>query len=989
MKIFIQTFLFLILSLSIFANDTDDSFKEAKILYEQGFYADALIIFETIYQSDNFDTHLKGSSLFYLSECLMLSHNYEGAIARFEELVNNYTYTNFRDKSLYYLGILYFKKGNYFQSRNYLRVIQYEYPESEYLGTTYYWIGISFLAEDKLDEAEEYLRESISYRNKNFYIKESIYSLGNVFEKLGKYDEAAANYDEFLTYYHSSELAPLAVLRLGVSYFNLKEYDRVILELTDPKTEKLPDSLKLESKYLIANSFFSLKEYDNALKELNKILNENPDELQNTKTIYNLAWIYFQQKDYIEAYNKFISLVDSPIDSLAKKSLFYAAESKRYLYDNEASLNLLSKFTEKYPNDDLLPQISFTIGLIKYNSANYPEAESNFLEALKSIDYNIKGKALNILGDLNLNRNQLDRSLEYYEEALKIKKLNRTTYKRIQLGAAITLYNLGNEEDAIKYLKELVSDKNFETDKVNYYLGECYFKKNDYINSIRHYSRVSGGTVALKSAALYGRAYSFFNLKDFPNSAFYFHEFISNYPNSELYNDAKLRLADSYYGTKNFDKASEIYNDIFASDNYDQKSDFGLYQYGQALFKSGKPSQAISKFTELQNNFPNSKYADDAQYLKGWIQFQNANYEEAITNYRRAIYKYPNSDITPIAYYSIGDSYYNLGNFDQAIEFYKELIEKYPTTNYVFDAFTGIQYSYLAKNEADKASDMIIEFISNYPNLSLSDKILLKKGELYYSAGDYQKAIEGYREFIASYPSSKFVPDAYYWIAKSSFMLNKPEQAVYNYKIVLDNYINTDAGINSSLDIAAILYNSGKMQEALDYLQLVLDANPEQTRVPEILIEKAKFEKMLKQFEKSEETLSNIVTYYDMTIFADKAKIELALLRNEQYRFEESIQLLVEVSDKRNDDIGAMAQFYLGDTYFLQGNIEKAINSLVRVRSVYSGYRDWYARSLLKLGDCYIRLKDYKKAKEMFTAVYKNHKGDEFGKEARKKLGTL
>jgi TolA-binding protein len=50
---------------------------------------------------------------------------------------------------------------------------------------------------------------------------------------------------------------------------------------------------------------------------------------------------------------------------------------------------------------------------------------------------------------------------------------------------------------------------------------------------------------------------------------------------------------------------------------------------------------------------------------------------------------------------------------------------------------------------------------------------------------------------------------------------------------------------------------------------------------------------------------------------------------------------------------------------------------------------EWYTKSLLKLGDCYIKLDDKKNARDMFRAVLKQHKNNDYAKEANEKLKSL
>ena len=99
--------------------------------------------------------------------------------------------------------------------------------------------------------------------------------------------------------------------------------------------------------------------------------------------------------------------------------------------------------------------------------------------------------------------------------------------------------------------------------------------------------------------------------------------------------------------------------------------------------------------------------------------------------------------------------------------------------------------------------------------------------------------------------------------------------------------------------------------------------------------------------------------------------------------------LLKNLSESRNDELGAKAQFYLGELYADQDKYPEAATAFVRVKTVFSAYDEWLTRSFLKLGDVYIEMKDYNKAKEMFKVVLAKHKGDAYGKEAQIKLRTL
>ena len=154
----------------------------------------------------------------------------------------------------------------------------------------------------------------------------------------------------------------------------------------------------------------------------------------------------------------------------------------------------------------------------------------------------------------------------------------------------------------MKRLKKLQSNNgSFQKDKANFYLAEAYFAKGDFQAALNSYNKINTENKEVGTQTLYGKAYCYYNLKDYANAIFYFNQYIMQ-PGATHFIDAKLRLADSHYGTKNFERASSIYNEVFRSAGK-LNSDYELYQFGQALFYANQPGDAINRFEETAITF--------------------------------------------------------------------------------------------------------------------------------------------------------------------------------------------------------------------------------------------------------------------------------------------------------------------------------------------------------------------------------------------------
>jgi TolA-binding protein len=175
----------------------------------------------------------------------------------------------------------------------------------------------------------------------------------------------------------------------------------------------------------------------------------------------------------------------------------------------------------------------------------------------------------------------------------------------------------------------------------------------------------------------------------------------------------------------------------------------------------------------------------------------------------------------------------------------------------------------------------------------------------------------------------------------------------------------------------------------VNILKEAINAQPSSNRVAELLyLQGINLEKDNKQAE-AYSLFNEILNNYEGSLFVAKAKIELGMIELQRGNYDKAQSYLKEVGETRLDDIGAQAQYLYGLSLFDQNRIDEAISAFVRVRSVFVAFDEWYTKSLLKLGDCYVKMKDNKQARELYKAVLNRHQNDEYSKEAKKKLNQL
>lgn len=102
------------------------------------------------------------------------------------------------------------------------------------------------------------------------------------------------------------------------------------------------------------------------------------------------------------------------------------------------------------------------------------------------------------------------------------------------------------------------------------------------------------------------------------------------------------------------------------------------YSKAFALLKEGQYKQSIAAFEVFKTSYPNSKYADNAQYWLGEASYVSRDYKKALTEFQQLIAQYPNSSKNSGARLKIGYVYFELKNWSAAREALQQVITLYP-----------------------------------------------------------------------------------------------------------------------------------------------------------------------------------------------------------------------------------------------------------------------------------------------------------------------
>lgn len=110
-------------------------------------------------------------------------------------------------------------------------------------------------------------------------------------------------------------------------------------------------------------------------------------------------------------------------------------------------------------------------------------------------------------------------------------------------------------------------------------------------------------------------------------------------------------------------------------------SDEALYLEVKKAFDDGDLETARTGFEKLLAAYPQSPYANNAQFWIGETYYREQWYEKAILEYQKVIENYPSGNKIPAALLKQGLAFFNIGETNNARLVLRDLVARYPNTS--------------------------------------------------------------------------------------------------------------------------------------------------------------------------------------------------------------------------------------------------------------------------------------------------------------------
>ncbi len=436
------------------------------------------------------------------------------------------------------------------------------------------------------------------------------------------------------------------------------------------------------------------------------------------------------------------------------------------------------------------------------------------------------------------------------------------------------------------------------------------------------------------------------------------------------------------------------------------QKDENIFKVGIGAFKDELYMISESQFRIIVEQYPNSRYFNEAIYYLTLSQYRNKKYDDALKTISLIKSKYSYIKYYPNVLFLEGKIYYEVRQYKQAIKSFENYLRLFPINEDAPFAQYLMASSYTSLSNYDRAIELLKEIERRYPNSPIVEESKFKLAETYRLSGDLRNSLNEFKDFISKFTNSKYLPDVYYNLGLITFNLSKGTDT--NYLQQSASYFQKASEFNSGIKPFA-LFNAGisfiaigKLEEARNTFsnlisEFSLYTQPEiKSTVIEGYLNLARIQKELGDANSAISNYMNVIAYGGEN--AIKASIELSSLLNSLNRSEEALKVLepftndtkvlfnyavslknkdpntaesILVSIISNNDKSEIVDNSIVELLKLlisKGNYEKVIsyNRLLSDKALSNYTRDFI---YLMLGEANLNLKDYKSAISAYSMV--------------------
>lgn len=574
-------------------------------------------------------------------------------------------------------------------------------------------------------------------------------------------------------------------------------------------------------KMNLADAKFDSQDYSAALLMYEGIQPRNLYRSALTPFYFKKAYCSIYAGKYDEALEGFQTVISRPQSQYTYPSIYYSGYvnylqkkfSDAYSYFESARQD--SRFT--LLSDYYMVECKFMMKDYDYTIENGPKLYSQVNKQQKADLSRMVAESYFGKGD---NKEAMRHLQQYLASGVETTRKDRYFY-------GVLAYSLGDIDNAVDALSEVVGSEDAIGQSSYYYLANCYLKRRNKMAALEAFKSASqldfDATVA--EDAMFNLAKLSFDVN---SDISVFGKYQEKYPESGKDDIINSYVAASSLEDKDYVSAIDAIHRISNPSQQDRVNlQKALLLRSVELINYGGYRAAIPLLQESETIDAHAMSTNVAKYYLAECQYHLGNYRAALSEQNSLLMDpgFMETDLGPQLCYNVGYTHFKLGDFDSASKYFEQYLDVADDTygDSYRDAGLRLADSYFMRNNHAAAAKEYEKVATQYKD---GDLYPWYQASLAYGlAGNEAKKQSMLESAVTRNKKSPLFSTVQYELGRSYVQSGKDEKAKKVFNEIISARDSLYYG-RALLEMAMINVNSGNYNQAISYYDKVVRQLP-------------------------------------------------------------------------------------------------------------------------------------------------------------------
>ncbi|MCD6521494.1 tetratricopeptide repeat protein [Candidatus Calescamantes bacterium] len=447
---------------------------------------------------------------------------------------------------------------------------------------------------------------------------------------------------------------------------------------------------------------------------------------------------------------------------------------------------------------------------------------------------------------------------------------------------------------------------------------------------------------------------------------------------SSLFEDARVLAGENLWKIGKKERAIEVLKEVGKlKGRYSSRILFLLADY---LSKAGKEKEAIHLLSPL-SIYAGSLYYPHLLYLKASLLFQKGKYEEVLSLYEEfKKFSRKEKELTTSFLFLRAQSNFYLSRLKEAEKDFQNLYKTDKKGEWGEKSLFFLIKIYHKLGKEKKAIECVEEFQRYFPSSDLLPEIILTGGVISREMRDKEKAVSYFHYFLKKFPSHPLAGKCYYFLSQVYFMEEEKEKCASTLLQLLEKYPEFPLKEETLRWLGEYLIEERRFRYAYKVYDLLEKKTNSFKTKEEVQVEKGRIEILSGKIEKGLERLNNFLKNYPSSPYLFHAYYYLG----EGYFLKGDIQKALDCWEKASEgeNIADKALFRMGEYWYSCGKYGKAYRYYLKLAYLFED-SPLIPKALYRAGDSLRRLGKMEEAKKIWEELLYRFPSSEEAKEVR------